>query len=48
VLLVPALTEGAPTVGEHQAGTLFVDAATALWLCVAGGTPGTWKQVVVR
>jgi hypothetical protein len=48
LLLVPAASAGAPTEGHHQAGTLFVDAAMTLWLCMAGGTPGIWKQVVAR
>ena len=46
--LEPAATVGAPTTGDHRLGTLYVDADAALWLCVADGTPGAWRQVVVR
>lgn len=46
--LVPATSVGAPVTGEYRQGTLYVDAAGTLWLCMAGGRPGTWKQVVVR
>jgi hypothetical protein len=46
--LAPATTVGAPTTKAHQQGTLFVDADTTLWLCIADGVPGTWKRVVVQ
>jgi hypothetical protein len=29
----------------HQAGELYEDETGALWLCVAAGTPGTWRQL---
>jgi hypothetical protein len=29
----------------HQAGELYLDSAATLWICAAGGTPGTWHQV---
>jgi hypothetical protein len=46
--LVPALTVGCPTAGEHQCGALVVDAEGSFWVCVAGGHPGTWRRVVVE
>ncbi|QLQ37999.1 hypothetical protein [Micromonospora robiginosa] len=33
---------GAPTSGTWATGDAVVDSAGALWLCTAGGTPGTW------
>ena len=41
-------TIGAPNAGTYLAGTLYLDAAMALWLCVAAGRPGTWRRVVVE
>jgi hypothetical protein len=38
-------TNGAPTTGAHKRGELFVDAQGQLFLCVADGTPGSWKHV---
>ena len=29
----------------HQAGELYEDEAGILWLCVAAGTPGTWREI---
>lgn len=29
----------------HQVGELYEDENGALWLCVAAGTPGTWRQL---
>jgi hypothetical protein len=46
--LVAAAIAGHPTTGTHSLGELFLDKNGALWICVAGGTPGTWKQVVVQ
>ena len=39
----------APTTGEHARGEIVFDRAPAAsgkigWVCVTGGTPGTWKQ----
>jgi hypothetical protein len=36
---------GAPTSGDHEAGELVLDSNADLYLCKAGGTPGTWNQV---
>lgn len=33
---------GAPTTGTWVTGDAVVDSAGVLWLCTAGGTPGTW------
>jgi hypothetical protein len=37
----------APTTltNAHQAGELYEDADANLWLCVAAGTPGTWRML---
>lgn len=29
----------------HQAGELYEDATGTLWLCVAAGTPGSWREI---
>ncbi|HEV2237283.1 MAG TPA: hypothetical protein VGR57_11535 [Ktedonobacterales bacterium] len=38
-------TPGAPTAGTHDRGELYVDGSVTLWVCVAGGTPGTWVRL---
>lgn len=43
--LVPTAFTGAPASDEHAIDELVVDANGALFICVATGTPGTWKQV---
>src|SRR5215831_2745907 len=45
VWLRPSKTQGSPKSGSHNAGELYVDNQAALYFCVAGGTPGTWKKV---
>src|SRR5262249_55528306 len=45
VRLVPAATAGAPKAGVHKRGELYVDSQGQLFLCVADGTPGSWKHV---
>lgn len=35
---------GPPTSGTHVAQEIYVDEAGELWVCVAGGTPGTWSN----
>ncbi|HEU5347364.1 MAG TPA: hypothetical protein VFU63_02010 [Ktedonobacterales bacterium] len=37
---------GAPTTGTHFIGEQIRDQAGNLYICVAGGSPGTWKQVL--
>lgn len=43
--LVPRTTAGKPTSGSHAKGELLLDSAATLWICIAGGTPGTWRKV---
>ncbi|MCB0995615.1 MAG: hypothetical protein KDB21_11025, partial [Acidimicrobiales bacterium] len=43
--LLPSVTAGPPASGEHTAGELVVDSAHNLFLCVADGTPGTWRRI---
>ena len=45
IWLRPSKTEGSPSTGAHNMGELYVDNQGALYFCVAGGTPGTWKTV---
>jgi hypothetical protein len=33
---------GAPTTGTWATGDVVLDSAGAVWLCTAGGSPGTW------
>jgi hypothetical protein len=42
--LGPGLAAGAPG-GTHAKGELYLDNNAAMWICVAGGTPGTWVRV---
>lgn len=44
--LVPGAGVGKPTSGTHVMGEIFMDSAASLFVCVAGGTPGTWVKVV--
>jgi hypothetical protein len=46
--LVPANAAGAPTSGKHAVGEIVLDKNGALFICVAAGTPGTWKKVKVQ
>jgi hypothetical protein len=39
------LAAGAPISGTYSKGDIVRDANAALYLCVVGGTPGTWKKV---
>jgi hypothetical protein len=46
--LVPQAAEGPPNDGlGHDMGELVVDANGVLYLCVAAGIPGTWRQVAL-
>jgi hypothetical protein len=45
--LVPAKKVGAPTSGGHLLGELLLDKDGTLFVCVAKGSPGTWKAVQV-
>jgi hypothetical protein len=44
--LAPSTTQGSPVSGTHSVGEFYVDNQSALYFCVAGGTPGTWNQLV--
>jgi predicted NBD/HSP70 family sugar kinase len=45
---VPQAVAGAPNDGlQHEIGEMVVDANGSLFLCVAKGTPGTWRQVAL-
>jgi len=43
--LSPGVFPGAPTSGNHERGELWLDSNGDLFLCKAGGTPGTWKLI---
>lgn len=44
--LVPAGgTVTGPPGGSHTKGEIYLDSAGALFVCVKGGTPGTWRKV---
>lgn len=47
-LAVPAVgqsgsTAGAPTAGTWARGDQWLDSNNVMWVCIAGGTPGTWS-----
>jgi hypothetical protein len=43
--LVPAAGVGRPTTGPHVLGEIYMDSAASLFVCVGGGTPGTWVKI---
>jgi hypothetical protein len=43
---VPTTTIGPPATGSHVLNELWKDALGGWWRCTAGGTPGTWLQVL--
>jgi hypothetical protein len=43
--LVPAGTVGAPTLGVHAQGELFVDVQGTSFMCMASGGPGRWASL---
>ena len=45
LMLVPKSTTGKPTSGAHSKGEVYMDSAGTLFVCTAGGTPGTWRKV---
>jgi hypothetical protein len=45
VRLVPKSTSGRPTTGSHAKGELYLGSTGNLYICVASGTPGTWRKV---
>ncbi|NUT33702.1 MAG: hypothetical protein HOV79_11570 [Hamadaea sp.] len=44
IRLHPAASAGAPTTGAHTAGEVHVDSLGKQYVCVKGGTPGTWVR----
>jgi hypothetical protein len=44
LFLAPAAGAGHPASGSHAQGEVYVDGNGAHWLCIAGGTPGTWVK----
>jgi predicted PolB exonuclease-like 3'-5' exonuclease len=46
--LVPGTTVGRPTTGQHNKGEIFLDQEGTLFVCVADGTPGTWRRVMTE
>ena len=42
---VGATASGAPTTGTFSVGDFVIDQTGKLWICTAGGSPGTWTQV---
>jgi hypothetical protein len=47
LLLVPASgAAGPPATGTHSQGEVFVDSAGNVYVCTAGGAPGTWQRMV--
>ncbi len=45
LMLVPGAGTGKPTSGRHLMGELYMDSAGSLFICIAGGLPGTWVKV---
>ena len=45
LLQKPTATAGAPGSGTYATGEMIRDATGAMWLCTAGGKPGTWRKV---
>lgn len=43
---VGATASGAPTSGTFSTGDYIVDQSGSVWICTAGGTSGTWAQIV--
>lgn len=46
--LVPGTSLGRPTTNFHEKGEIFMDSAATLFVCVAGGNPGTWWRVMTE
>lgn len=42
-IVVATLNAGHPTAGEWQTGQVTIDTAGNLWVCTAGGQPGSWQ-----
>lgn len=46
--LVPTASKGHPRGGSHEQGELIMDASGKMFVCVTGGRPGVWRQMVLR
>ena len=44
----PAGASGPPASGDHEIGEEYVDSLGSRYVCVADGTPGTWRKVIVE
>lgn len=45
VRAVGGTTSGPPTSGTFFTGDFVVDITGAFWICIAGGSPGTWQAI---
>ena len=45
LLLAPMAIDGPPTTSTHRAGEMLFDRNGRLFVCTAGGFPGTWVQL---
>jgi len=43
--IAPRSTQGSPSSGTWSSGTIIVDAAGTVFICVTAGSPGTWKSL---
>ncbi|MEY2567072.1 MAG: hypothetical protein QOE35_1601 [Actinomycetota bacterium] len=44
LLLTPGSASNAPASGSHLMGEVYLDVNGVQWLCVGGGSPGTWVR----
>jgi len=44
--LVGTTTSGPPTTSTFTAGDIVADQTGTFWVCITGGTPGTWTNVI--
>lgn len=42
---LPNLSAGPPATGTYATGDVFCDAGGSMWVCVAGGTPGSFRKL---
>jgi hypothetical protein len=43
--IVPRSMAGSPTTGTWESGTIIVDSAGVVYVCVASGSPGLWQSL---
>ena len=46
--IAPRSVPGSPATGTWSAGTIVVDSAGAVYICVAAGSPGTWQKLTAQ